>query len=294
MIRSMTGYGRGQKLTNGMDILVEIKSVNNRFYDFSSRLPRNYAFLEEKLKKFLQGSVYRGKVDVFVSINILENKNEVIAVNTEIAEQYINALRRANENLKLDDDIKLSNILKFPDVFSVIKEADDEDAVWNAVVKPTEEALEKFVVMRETEGARIKEDLSGKLDYIYSRVAEVENRFPDIINNYRERLYNKLKDVLSDNNIDEQRILTEAAVFSEKVATDEETVRLKSHIKQFRSLLDSEAAEPVGRKLDFIVQEMNREANTIGSKCQDIETSEIVVDIKSEIEKIREQIQNIE
>ncbi|MBP0960249.1 MAG: YicC family protein [Oscillospiraceae bacterium] len=292
MIKSMTGYGRGQATVDGTDILVEIKSVNNRYYDFSARLPRMYGYLEEKLKTFLSGSISRGKIEVSVSIYNSGSKSEEISINLDVANGYINALREANETLGLTDDITLSYVSRFPEVFIVKKIIEDEESVWNNIKPVAEEAVAKFVSMRETEGEKMKEDLSSRLDFILSKVEEVEKLSPATTENYRNRLYQKLKDILSDNNIDEQRILTEAAIFSEKVAVDEETVRLRSHISQFRELLETN--EPVGRKLDFLVQEMNRESNTIGSKAQDIAITKIVVDVKSEIEKIREQIQNIE
>lgn len=292
MIKSMTGYGRGQATVDGTDILVEIKSVNNRYYDFSARLPRMYGYLEEKLKTFLSGSISRGKIEVSVSIYNSGSKSEEISINLDVANGYINALREANQSLGLTDDITLSHVSRFPEVFIVKKIIEDEESVWNNIKPVAEEAVTKFVAMREIEGEKMKEDLSSRLDFILSKVEEVEKLSPATTENYRNRLYQKLKDILSDNNIDEQRILTEAAIFSEKVAVDEETVRLRSHISQFRELLETN--EPVGRKLDFLVQEMNRESNTIGSKAQDIAITKIVVDVKSEIEKIREQIQNIE
>ncbi len=292
MIKSMTGYGRGQATVDGTDILVEIKSVNNRYYDFSARLPRMYGYLEEKLKTFLNGSISRGKIEVSVSIYNSGSKSEEISINLDVANGYINALREANQSLGLTDDITLSHVSRFPEVFIVKKIIEDEESVWNNIKPVAEEAVARFVSMRETEGEKMKEDLSSRLDFILSKVEEVEKISPTTTENYRNRLYQKLKDILSDNNIDEQRILTEAAIFSEKIAVDEETVRLRSHISQFRELLETD--EPVGRKLDFLVQEMNRESNTIGSKAQDIAITKIVVDVKSEIEKIREQIQNIE
>ncbi|MGN0654739.1 MAG: YicC/YloC family endoribonuclease [Oscillospiraceae bacterium] len=292
MIKSMTGYGRAQASVDGSDILVEIKSVNNRYYDFSARLPRMYGYLEEKLKTFLSGSISRGKIEVSVSIYNNTGKDEEITLNLDVANGYINALRNANESLGLTDDITLSQVSRFPDVFIVKKIIEDEESVWNNIRPVAEEAVAKFVSMRETEGAKMKDDLLSRLDFILKEVEKVEIQSPKTTENYRNRLYQKLKEVLSDNNIDEQRIVTEAAIFSEKIAVDEETVRLRSHISQFKELL--ETSEPVGRKLDFLVQEMNREANTIGSKAQDVAITKIVVDIKSEIEKIREQIQNIE
>lgn len=288
----MTGYGREQSTVGARDILVEIRSVNHRYYEFSARTPRAYGYLDEKFKAFLGGSISRGKIEVNVSIYNNEGADVGVAVNLKTAQEYINALREANETLELDDDLRLSNIMRLPDVFTVSKTAEDEDEIWEAVKTVAACALEKFISMRETEGKKMKEDISSRLDFIEETVAKIEERSPQVTEQYRTRLYNKIKDLLEDRNVDEGRILTEAAIFSEKTAVDEETVRLKSHISQFRKLIESD--EPVGKKLDFLVQEMNREVNTTGSKCQDIAITEMVVALKSEIEKIREQIQNIE
>ncbi len=292
MIKSMTGYGRGQQIIDGREITVEIKSVNHRYFEFSARVPRAYGYLEEKLKSFVQGKVSRGKVDVGVTIFNIEGKDAQIEVNQSIAVGYIDALRKANETIGLTDDLALSQLIRLPDIFNVIKTAEDEEVIWNLVKVVAEEALNNFVAMRETEGQKMKEDIKSRLSYISELVAKVEKRSPMVTEAYRERLYNKISEILNDKKIDEQRILTEAAIFSEKTAVDEETVRLKSHIHQFTELLDSK--ESVGRKLDFLIQEFNRESNTIGSKAQDVEITRIVVELKSEIEKIREQIQNIE
>ena len=292
MIRSMTGYGRSQQTIDGREILVEIRSVNHRYFEFSARVPRAYGYLEEKLKSFLQGKVSRGKVEVGVSIYNIEGKDASIEVNRSIAQGYVDALRSANETLGLEDDLKLSNLIRLPDIFNVIKNTEDEEIIWNDVKIAAEEALNNFVAMREIEGQKMREDIESRLESIGRMVARVEERSPMVTEAYRQRLYNKLCEVLNDKKIDEQRILTEAAIFSEKTAVDEETVRLKSHIHQFRELLES--GDAIGRKLDFLIQEFNRESNTIGSKAQDVEIIKIVVDLKSEIEKIREQIQNIE
>ncbi len=292
MIKSMTGYGRGQQIIDGREITVEIKSVNHRYFEFSARVPRAYGYLEEKLKSFVQGKVSRGKVDIGVTIFNIEGKDAQIEVNQSIAVGYIDALRKANETIGLTDDLALSQLIRLPDIFNVIKTTEDEEVIWNLVKVVAEEALNNFVAMRETEGQKMKEDIKSRLSYISELVAKVEKRSPMVTEAYRERLYNKISEILNDKKIDEQRILTEAAIFSEKTAVDEETVRLKSHIHQFTELLDSK--ESVGRKLDFLIQEFNRESNTIGSKAQDVEITRIVVELKSEIEKIREQIQNIE
>jgi len=288
----MTGYGRSQKILNGRDILVEIRSVNHRYYEYSSRVPRTFSYIDEKLKGLLKTGISRGKVEVAVTINNIEGKDSEIAINKGVAEGYVNALRSVSEELGLEDDLSLSKLIKLPDIFNIQKTPDDEEQVWNDVSEVTKEALERFVEMRKVEGERLRNDVIQKADAILEMVGRVEKLSPQTVENYRNRLYKKLSEILEDKNIDEQRILTEAAVFSEKIAVDEETVRLRSHISQLKTMLDAD--EAVGRKLDFIVQEMNREVNTIGSKAQDLIVTKIVVDMKAEIEKIREQIQNIE
>lgn len=292
MLRSMTGYGRSQKIINGRDISVEIRSVNHRYYEYSSRIPRTYSYIDEKLKALLKSSVSRGKVEVSVTINNIEGKDSQIAVNKGIAEGYVTALRSISDELGLVDDLTLSKLIRIPDIFNIQKTPDDEEQIWADVSEVTAEALERFIAMRETEGERLKNDILEKADFIIERVGMVEEQSPLTVEAYRNKLYKKLSEILADKNIDEQRIITEAAIFSEKIAVDEETVRLRSHIAQLRDILESD--ESVGRKLDFIVQEINREANTIGSKAQDLNITRIVVDMKSEIEKIREQIQNVE
>ena len=277
---------------DGKTIIVEIKSVNHRYYEFSSRVPRSCGYLDEKLKSFIQGKVSRGKIDVGVSIQSDGVSDEKIEVNSEVAKGYITALRSANEELGLEDDLTLSIIMRLPDIFDVKKVEEDEETVWNEVKSVAEKALERFIAMREAEGEKMREDILSRLDYITKLVEKIEKKSPETTEKYRKKLFDKISEVLKDTNVDEQRILTEAAIFSEKTAVDEETVRLRSHINQCREMLSMN--EAVGRKLDFLIQEFNREANTIGSKCQDIEITKVVVDLKSEIEKIREQVQNIE
>ncbi len=292
MIRSMTGYGRSQMIINGRDILVEIRSVNHRYYEYNSRVPRAYNYIDEKLKALLKSGISRGKVDVSVTINNIEGRDTEVAVNKGVAEGYINALRSVADELCVADDLTLSNLIRLPDVFIVQKTPDNEDEIWSDVSKVAEEALSRFVAMRETEGEKMRSDVLSKADYIIEMVGKVEELSPQTVESYRERLYRKLSEVLEGKDIDQQRIVTEAAIFAEKIAVDEETVRLRSHISQLRELVNSN--ESIGRKLDFIVQEMNREVNTIGSKAQDLNITKIVVDMKAELEKIREQIQNIE
>lgn len=288
----MTGYGREQKIVDQREITVEIKSVNHRYYEFSARVPRLYGYIEEKLKSFIKGSISRGKIEVNVTINNLNGKEASISIDKLMAAGYINALKTANEELHMTDDLTLSTLIKFSDIFNVQKIAEDEDKIWEDVCGVANDALMKFIDMRQTEGEHLKKDLIVKIQNNEEILKIIEKTAPLTAENYRNRLYAKLKEVLEDTNIDEQRILTEAAVFAEKIAIDEEIVRLKSHMKQFRELLETD--EPVGRKLDFLVQEINREINTIGSKAQSLEITKCVVDMKSEVEKIREQIQNIE
>lgn len=292
MLSSMTGYGRAQNVLNGRDILVEIRSVNHRYFDYSSRIPRVYSYVDEKLKTLFKEVISRGKVEVSVTINALESKDSVIHVNKSIAEGYITALRSLSGEFDLGDDLKLSNLIKILDIFNVQKTPDDEEQIWNDISQVAHEALDQFLNMRISEGKKLKNDIISKANAIEQMVGEVEKISPTTVENYRKKLVLKLEEILASKDIDEQRIITEAAIFAEKIAVDEETVRLKSHISQFKDMLDS--SEAVGRKLDFIVQEMNREVNTIGSKAQDLNITKIVVDMKSEIEKIREQIQNIE
>lgn len=292
MLRSMTGYGRSQKILNGRDILVEIRSVNHRYYEYSSRIPRSYSYIDEKLKALLKSGISRGKVEASVTINNIEGRDIVIGINKSAAEGYIAALRSVSDELGLKDDLKLSNLIKLPDIFTVQKAPDNEEQLWEDVSLVASEALEAFISMRCSEGERLKADVLEKAANIEKSICEVERLSPVTVENYRNKLRSKLEEILESRDIDEQRILTEAAVFAEKIAVDEETVRLRSHIAQLRTMLDS--AEAVGRKLDFLVQEMNREVNTIGSKAQDLNVARVVVDMKADIEKIREQIQNIE
>lgn len=292
MLNSMTGYGRAQATVDGRDILVEVKSVNHRYFECSTRIPRTYGYLEEKLKKLANTAITRGKVEIGVMISNVDAAETEVGVNLDLARGYVTALRSFKEELSLTDDLSLSSIARFLDIFQLKKEEEDEDAVWNAVQSVAEAALSRFCNMRKTEGERLYEDISGRLLGIEGYVAEVEALSPQTIADYKVRLYAKLNEVLEGKNIDEARVLTEVALFADKIAVDEETVRLRSHLHQFSALM--EETQPVGKKLDFLVQEMNREVNTIGSKCQNLRVTRLVVEMKSEIEKIREQIQNVE
>lgn len=292
MIRSMTGYGRGQQTLGGMDITVEIRSVNHRYYEYSSRLPRVYGFLDERLKNYLQKTVSRGKVDVGVWIDTVDAPGSEVVVNHALAEGYLKALRELVQTYGLRDDVSVNALSRFPDILTVRKAAEDEEAIWEAVRQVTDEALAGFVAIREREGARMREDVLARRQTILQAVEKVEARSPEIVREHMAKVEARMKELLSTATVDEQRLLTEAALFADKTATAEETVRLRSHLDQLETLVN--ASEPVGRKLDFLVQEINRETNTIGSKVQDVELARVVVDVKAEIEKIREQIQNIE
>lgn len=288
----MTGYGRQEEIIGGRHIQVEIKSVNHRYFELATRISRGYGFLEDKIKNYIQNYISRGKVDVFISVESTEDTDARISINHSVAAGYISAMRELCSEYGLEDDITASTVSRFNDIFTVSHKPEDEDVVWIDVKEVADRAITSFLHMRITEGQKMKEDVSARANHILNLVGEVERRSPETVEAYRKRLYTRLQEVLQDKVVDEQRVLTEAAVFADKIAVDEETVRLRSHIAQFHKMLES--ADPVGRKLDFLVQEMNREANTIGSKCSDTQIAYVVVDIKAEIEKIREQIQNIE
>lgn len=292
MIKSMTGFGRASGSINGFEVTVELRSVNHRYFEFSSRMPRAFQFAEEKLKALCQQSISRGKVEASVFIEDTSENSIEIEINHQYTEAYLSALKKLSKQYGIKNDIKTSSLIGNNEVFKLRRKEIDDEAVIEAVLPVAKEAIESFIAMRETEGERLKADISSRAEAILSRVALIEARSPETVKAYRERLELKIKELLEDAKVDEPRLITETAIFADKVAVDEETVRLRSHIKQLLSLL--EESGPVGKKLDFIVQEMNRETNTIGSKCQDVEIAHIVVDIKSEIEKIREQVQNIE
>ena len=292
MIKSMTGFGRAQETVDGMTVTVELKSVNHRYFEFTAKVPRTYGFLEEKLKSFLNARVSRGKMECYVSIENLEESDMEVVVNPSLAKGYVDALRTLSETFGLKEDYSAISIAKFPDVLTLRKAPADEEKIWNAVQKVTELAVERFVTVRETEGEKLRADILSKADTILEHVAFVESRSPQTVREYHEKLRQRMEELLENTQVDEQRLLTEAAIFADKVAVDEETVRLRSHISQLREFLNAD--EPIGRKLDFLVQEMNRESNTIGSKAQDVEIAKRVIAIKAEVEKIREQVQNIE
>ncbi|MDR1563956.1 MAG: YicC family protein [Oscillospiraceae bacterium] len=292
MIKSMTGYGRSQACLNGRDITVEIKSVNHRYFEFSSRTSRGYAFLDEKLKSYVQQRVTRGKVDVYASIHTVDDTAAEVSINHSLAAGYVKALNSLSSTYNLSGELTAATLSRYSDIFTVHKAEEDEALVWEAVRSVLDSALESFVNMRSNEGARLKDDIESRSAAILAYVAKVEERSPEVQREYMQKLRTRIDELLGSAKVDEQRLITEVAIFGDKIAVAEETVRLRSHFEQMQAMLDS--GQPIGRKLDFIVQEMNREANTIGSKAQDAATAHIVVEIKSEIEKIREQVQNIE
>lgn len=295
MIRSMTAFGRARKNIGGKDITVEIRSVNNRFFDCSVKLPRSFSFLEEKIKPYLLANgVSRGKVDVFIGIDVIDSPQTSIAIDEGYARSYIDALRSLGSAFGLRDDVSIMTVAQNREIFIIQKPEEDAERDWADVSEVLSEALDRFIEGRSREGANIESDLRAKIANIGTMVDKIEKLSLSDISTYREKLEAKLREVLSDNNVtfDENRILTECAIFADRIAIDEELVRLRSHFDGFEDILTS--GEPVGRKLDFLVQELNRETNTIGSKCQNSSIARLVVDIKCEIEKIREQIQNVE
>ena len=292
MINSMTGFGRFEGEVNGRSITLEIKSVNHRYTEFNCRLTRGYSFLEEKLKSYVTSKVKRGKIDMFVSISEPEDTPTDVVINHNLAEGYINALKELEEKYGITNSVNTVDVGKYPDVLTVKKAEEDEDKVWDDVRNAVDSALEGFLGMRKAEGERLKADVLSRAETIMSIVDEIEKRSPETVEEYKTRLKQKIEEFLGSGEYDEQRVITEVAIYADKVAVDEETVRLRSHFEQLNTYLNSD--EPVGRSIDFLIQEMNREANTIGSKVKDAEIAQKVVRIKNEIEKIREQIQNIE
>ena len=290
MIRSMTGYGRARRVLNRREITVEVRAVNHRYLDCTVKAPHLYLFAEDALKKTVQRAVSRGKVDVFVTVDASAADTVKAKVNRELAEQYAAALRELSELTGTDLTGQL--LTRFPDALTVTKDETDAESVTADLCATLEEALDAFQSMRRTEGAKLAEDIRARLDTVERLTGEVEKRSPETVREYREKLSRRMQEVLQDTSIDEQRILMEAALYADKVAVDEETVRLRSHVSQLRGMLDADT--PQGRRMDFLIQELKREANTIGSKCTDTAIARIVVDLKAEIEKIREQTQNIE
>ena len=291
-MKSMTGYGRARKSIDGREISVEVRAVNHRYLDVNLKCPRAYSFIEEALKKAASARIARGKVDIFVQILGTPSDDVTVRVNTALAQHYMNALQALSEATGLPNDISLLSIAKMPDVLTEQQAEPDTEKVTADILEIFYEAVDGFDAMRAAEGEKMAEDVRQRGQVIVSLLGQVEARAPERTVEYREKLEKRMQELLADTTIDPQRILTEAAVFADRTAIDEETVRLRSHLSQLSEMLKDE--KPIGRKLDFLVQEMNRESNTIGSKANDVTLSKIVVELKSEIEKIREQIQNIE
>ena len=292
MVKSMTGYGRAREMRNGRDITVEVRSVNNRYLDCTVKMPRAYIFAEDRMKARVQQAISRGKVDVFVTIDASAADEAVVAVNEPLARGYYEALTRLKTMFSLPGEVTPEVLAKFPDVLAVTKAEEDVEAIAADICAVLDDALAAYNDMRAVEGEKLAADVAGRVTTIETVVGKVEERSPQTVAAYRQRLETKMQEVLQSTTIDESRILTEAAIFADKIAVDEETVRLRSHIAQLRAMLASD--EPVGRKLDFLIQEVNRECNTIGSKCSDLTIAQDVVNMKAEVEKIREQVQNME
>lgn len=292
MIKSMTGFGRAVAETDGYVITVEIKSVNHRYFEFSSRIPRQYGFLDDKLKSYINSRVSRGKVECYVSIDALNTEAAQVVVNNTLASAYVSALKELSKNYDLKEDFGASTVARFQDVLVVKKADEDEEKILSYVKSVTDTALDKFIAMRTVEGEKMKNDISSRADYILSCVEYIEKRSPETVKEYNDKLVERVHDLIGDVSLDEGRVIQEVAIYADKVAVAEETVRLRSHLDQLKAFINAD--EPVGRKMDFLVQEINRETNTIGSKANDVDIARKVVDIKAEVEKIREQIQNIE
>lgn len=291
MIRSMTGYGRGNISKNDREYQIEIKSVNHRYLDISVKMPRQLSYLEDAIKKEISSKVKRGKIDVFITFNNNSLEGRTIKINTELAHAYITELKKLSEKEDILSDIQVTEISKYPDVLNIQNEQDD-DKLKEEVIEVLNNAVDNFIGMRQVEGSKISEDLLKRLDYIQEKVTEISKLSTGLIEEYVVKLETRIKEILKDQEIDKQRLAQEVVIYADKCSVEEEITRLNSHILQFKNLLNSD--EAVGKKLDFIVQEMNRETNTIGSKANNLDITNRVIDLKTEIENIREQIQNIE
>ena len=293
MIKSMTGYGRARAMLHLRDITVEVRSVNNRYLDCTVKMPRMYAFSEDAIKQCVQQAVSRGKVDVYITVDASAADVAKVTVNRELAGQYAAALRELAQVCGQETySVSPETLSRFPDVLTVTKADEDLETVSADLCTVLREALDAYNAMRAVEGKKLAEDISHRLDVILDNTARVEQRSPETVAEYRAKLTARMQEVLQSATVDPQRILTEAAIYAVKVAVDEETVRLRSHVAQLRTMLESD--EPMGRKMDFLIQEVNRESNTIGSKCSDVAIAKVVVDLKAEVEKMREQVQNVE
>ena len=292
MIKSMTGFGRAEAVSRERKVSVELKSVNHRYLDLNIKMPKRLSYFEGEIRNVMKTYIRRGKVDVFITYEDYTMGGMALKYNAELAKEYLGYLNQMSEELGIENDIRVSTLSRYPDVFTMEEQAPDEEELWNFLEDPLHEACRKFVETRQREGANLKQDLLGKLDELEAKVDVVEKRSPEVVKAYREKLEAKMHELLEDNQIDDSRIAAEVILFSDKICNDEETVRLRSHIHGMRKILDEN--EGVGRKMDFMAQEMNREANTILSKSNALTVSNAAIDLKTEIEKIREQIQNIE
>ena len=292
MIKSMTGYGRAREMLHKRDITVEVRSVNNRYLDCTVKMPRMYGFAEDAVKQHVQKAISRGKVDVFITVDASAADVAKVTVNRELAAQYAAALGELAEVCGTEPHVTPETLSRFPDVLTVTKADEDLETVSADLCAVLDEALQAYNAMRAVEGAKLAEDIGNRLTYIENYTSQVEKRSPETVAEYRAKLTARMQEVLQSATIDEQRILTEAAIYADKVAVDEETVRLRSHVSQLRTMIASD--EPMGRKMDFLIQEVNRESNTIGSKCNDVAIAQVVVGLKAEVEKMREQVQNVE
>ena len=293
MIKSMTGFGRSEVVTDERKITIELKSVNHRYLDLSIKMPKKLSFLEGSIRNLMKTYIQRGKVDVYITYEDYTINNGTLKYNKELAAEYIACLKQIQQDFDLDYDIKVSTLSRSPDILTMEEQSVAEEELWSILEPPVREACEKFVQTRTQEGHNLEKDLLEKLDGLDKKVTRIEERSPEVVNAYRTKLEAKVSELLEDTQIDDNRIAAEVILFSDKICNDEETVRLHSHVKNMKKMLTTET-EGIGRKLDFMAQEMNREANTILSKSSDMEISDIAIDLKTEIEKIREQIQNIE
>ena len=293
MIKSMTGFGRSEVVTDERKITIELKSVNHRYLDLSIKMPKKLSFLEGSIRNLMKTYIQRGKVDVYITYEDYTINNGTLKYNKELAAEYIACLKQIQQDFDLDYDIKVSTLSRYPDILTMEEQSVDEEELWSILEPPVREACEKFVQTRTQEGHNLEKDLLEKLDGLDKKVTRIEERSPEVVNAYRTKLEAKVSELLEDTQIDDNRIAAEVILFSDKICNDEETVRLHSHVKNMKKMLTTET-EGIGRKLDFMAQEMNREENTILSKSSDMEISDIAIDLKTEIEKIREQIQNIE
>jgi len=288
----MTGYARNELQENHKDMEVEIKSVNHRYADFSIRIPRHYSFLEDRIREYLQNYISRGKIDVYISIESYGEEDATVYLNEGLAKSYIEALYQLRDRYGIKDDISVSSVARYHDIFKVKQKEEDQEELWMSVKRLLDGAIQEFLASREREGMRLRKDLLDRRTYILNVINEIETRSPQVVSEYTQKIEKRIKELLGDIPVDENRILTEVAIFADKISITEEIVRLKSHLDEMEQVLDSD--QPVGRKLDFLIQEMNREINTIGAKANDLQISKYVVEVKAELEKLREQVQNIE